>query len=69
MERNNSRLGTIPFEKSSIRAIFNEGESVEWLCLNDIVKALKRTEMIENGSAMRICKTSFRISFKEGGRL
>ena len=68
MERNNSRLGTIPFEKSPIRAIFNEGESVEWLCLNDIVKALKRTEMIENGSAMRICKTSFRISFKEGGR-
>lgn len=68
METNNTRLGTIRFEDSPIRVVYNAYESVEWLCLNDIAKVLSRTEMIENGVAMKICKTAIRIPFKEGGR-
>ena len=68
MEMNNCKTGTIKFDKWPIRVIFNEYESVEWLCLNDVAKVLNRTDMVENGSAMKICKTSQRIPFKEGGR-
>lgn len=60
--------GIVTFDSSPIRVILDGHESVVWLCLNDILKALGRTEMVENGSAMKICRSSFRIPFKEGGR-
>lgn len=63
-----NRIGVLKFESSPIRVIFDKYESVIWLCLNDIAKILSRTEMIDNGSAMKICRTSFRIPFKVGGR-
>lgn len=66
--KTNNRLGVIQFENTPIRVIYNEQEAVEWLCLNDLLKALNRTCMMDNGQAMRLCKTSFRIPFKDGGR-
>lgn len=66
--KTNNRLGVIQFENTPIRVIYNEQEAVEWLCLNDLLKILDRTCMMDNGQAMRLCKTSFRIPFKDGGR-
>lgn len=64
----NDILKSLIFEESSIRAILHEDETVVWLCLNDLLKALDRVCMMDSGQAMRICRTSFRIAFKEGGR-
>lgn len=66
--KTNSILKSIDFEKFPIRAILQEDETVVWLCLNDLLKALDRVCMMDNGQAMRICKTSLRIPFKDGGR-
>lgn len=66
--KTNNRLGVIQFENTPIRVIYNEKEAVEWVCLNDLLKVLDRTCMMDNGQAMRLCKTSFRIPFKDGGR-
>ena len=63
----NDILKSLIFEESSIRAILHEDETVVWLCLNDLLKALDRVCMMDSGQAMRICRTSFRIAFKEGG--
>lgn len=66
--KTNNILKSIDFEQLPIRAIVQEDETVVWLCLNDLLKVLDRVCMLENGQAMRICKTSFRIPFKTGGR-
>lgn len=68
MEQNNNNLGVVRFERTPIRIIYNDNKSVQWICLNDLLKALDRTSMMDNGSAMRICRTSLRIPFKDGGR-
>ena len=68
MEQNNNNLGVVRFERTPIRIIYNGNKSVQWICLNDLLKALDRTSMMDNGSAMRICRTSLRIPFKDGGR-
>ena len=64
----NDILKSLNFEELSIRAILHEDETVVWLCLNDLLKALDRVCMMDSGQAMRICRTSFRVPFKEGGR-
>lgn len=61
-------LKRIYFEKFAIRVILREDETVVWLCLNDLLKALDRVCMMDTGQAMRICRTSHRVPFKEGGR-
>lgn len=66
--KKSKQFGVVKFERAPVRVIFNTHESIEWLCLNDIAKVLGRAEMIDNGTAMKICKTSFRIPFKEDGR-
>lgn len=63
-----SSFGEIKFEKTPIRMRFNEQESIEWICLNDILKSLGRTEMIDNGRVAKVCRSVHRIPFKEGGR-
>lgn len=67
MMENNNKRSIIKFGDAPIRAIVNERELVVWLCLNDLLKVLDRTSMIDSGVAMKLCKTSFRIAFKEGG--
>lgn len=64
----NNRIQALSFEESIVRAIIADDETVIWLCLNDLVKVLDRGVMVENGQAMKLCRTSFRIPFKEGGR-
>ena len=64
----NDILKSLYFEEFPIRTILHEDETVVWLCLNDLLKALDRTIMLDNGQALRICRTSFRIPFKDGGR-
>ena len=66
--RTNNILKSLDFEKSPVRAILQKDETVVWLCLNDLLKVLDRVCMMDNGQAMRICKTSRRVPFKEGGR-
>lgn len=66
--KTNNILKSIEFEKFPIRAILQEDETVVWLCLNDLLKVLDRVCMMDNGQAMRICRTSLRIPFKAGGR-
>ena len=66
--KTNNILKSLDFENFSIRAILQEDETVVWLCLNDLLKVLDRVCMMDNGQAMRICRTSLRIPFKEGGR-
>lgn len=68
MNNSSNSLGTLRFEKHQVRAIYDERDSVVWLCLYDVLKVLGRIELIENGQAMRICRTAFRIPFKTGGR-
>ncbi len=68
MIEKNNYLETLHFEKFPVRAILNENETVVWLCLNDLAKALGRGNMVDNGQAVRLCRTSIRISFKDGGR-
>lgn len=68
MEKSYNMLGAINFDDMPIRLIYDERESVQWICLNDLLKVLDRTCMMDNGSAMKLCKTSFRIPFKDGGR-
>lgn len=68
MRENNNKLGVLKFEGAPIRLIYDDHESVQWVCLNDLLKILDRTCMMDNGSAMKICKTAFRIPFKDGGR-
>lgn len=68
MKQNSNKLGVVKFEDTPVRLIFDERDSVQWVCLNDLLKILDRTCMMDNGSAMRICKTAFRIPFKDGGR-
>lgn len=64
----NYKFGEIKFEKTPIRMRFDENESIEWICLNDLLKSLGRKEMVENGSVIKICRSAHRIPFKEGGR-
>ena len=66
--KTNSSMGVIRFEDAPIRVIYSSQEAVEWLCLNDLLKVLDRTCMMDNGTAMKLCRTSFRIPFKDGGR-
>lgn len=68
MVTRNNKIGIIKFDDLPIRVILNENESVIWVCLNDVMKVLDRTGMIENGQVLKICRTSIRIPFKEGGR-
>lgn len=68
MKQNSNKLGVVKFEDTPVRLIFDERESVQWVCLNDLLKILDRTSMMDNGQAMRLCKTAFRIPFKDGGR-
>ena len=46
----------------------DEQGSVVYLCLNDILKYLRRSELIENGRVLKICKSVTRYPFKDGGR-
>lgn len=66
--KTNSSMGVIQFWGAPIRVIYSSQEAVEWLCLNDLLKVLDRTCMMDNGTAMKLCRTSFRIPFKDGGR-
>lgn len=65
--KTNSSMGVIRFEDAPIRVIYSSQEAVEWVCLNDLLKVLDRTCMMDNGTAMKLCRTSFRIPFKDGG--
>lgn len=62
------KVEIVTFNSSSIRAKTDDQGSVEWLCLNDILKYLNRTDLIENGKVLKICKSVVRHPFKEGGR-
>ena len=64
----NSKFGDLKYDKTPIRMLFSEQGSIEWVCLNDILKSLSRKEMIDNGRITKICRSVQRISFKEGGR-
>ncbi len=68
MTISNNRIDTLLFEESPVRAIVSGDETIVWLCLNDLTKILDRTIMVENGQAMKLCKSAFRIPFKVGGR-
>lgn len=68
MNKVNNKIGVIRFEKKQVRVIHGEHDSVIWLCLYDVLKILGRVELIENGQAMKICRSAFRIPFKDGGR-
>ncbi len=58
----------IKFEGADIRALKSDSEAIVWLCLNDLLKVLGRSEMIENGAVVKICKGVTRHPFKDGGR-
>lgn len=62
-----NRPGVIKFNDAPIRMIFDERGAVIWICLNDLLKVLDRTCMMDNGQIIKICKTAFRIPFKVGG--
>ena len=62
------KIEILMFEGSSIRLRATEHGSVEWLCLNDILKHLNRTDMIESGRMLKICRSIARHPFKDGGR-
>lgn len=68
MNKSDISIGAVKFGKDKVRVIYDQYNSVKWLCLYDILKILGRIELIENGRAMRICRSAFRIPFKEGGR-
>ena len=62
------RIEVLSVDNSAIRARMSHQGSVEYLCLNDIVKYLDRAEMIESGRVLKICKSVTRHPFKDGGR-
>lgn len=64
----NHSFTTMKLEGVNIRALKSDSETIVWLCLNDIMKVLGRSEMIENGAVVKICKGVTRHPFREGGR-
>ena len=56
------------FQKYEIRAIKSVNGGILWICLNDVCRALSRSEMGNNGQALKLCKTSARQPFCKEGR-
>ena len=66
MKTNN--VVSLRFGKLEIRAFESPNGGVEWICLNDVCRALSRDEMAQNGQAVKLCKTSHRLPFCKEGR-
>ena len=62
------RSSIVKFEEHTIKVIRGDRHGIEWICLNDICEALKRSSMIDNGEAMRLCPSALKMAFKVNGR-
>lgn len=62
------RSSIVKFEEHTVKVIRGERHGIEWICLNDICEALKRSSMIDNGEAMRLCPSALKMAFKMNGR-
>lgn len=62
------RSSVVKFEEHTIKVIRGDRHGIEWICLNDICEALKRSSMIDNGEAMRLCPSALKMAFKVNGR-
>lgn len=60
---------TIPFRDTRIRVICDEGGAVSRVSLHDLCRALMRREMIENGRAERMCRSSAGFPVYANGKL
>jgi len=59
----------IPFDTYGIWVIKDDLGGIIWVNLHNICLALKRREMIENGKALRICKTATKFPMYKNGKL
>lgn len=62
------RSSIVKFEEHTVKVIRGDRHGIEWICLNDICEALKRSSMIDNGEAMKLCPSALRMAFKANGR-
>ena len=62
------RSSIVKFEEHTVKVIRGDRHGIEWICLNDICEALKRSSMIENGEAMKLCPSALKMAFKTNGR-
>lgn len=62
------RSSIIKFEEHTVKVIRGDRQGIEWICLNDICEALKRSSMIESGEAMKLCPSALKMAFKVNGR-
>ena len=62
------RSSIVKFEEHTIKVIRGDRHGIEWICLNDICEALKRSSMIDNGEAMKLCPSALKMAFKVNGR-
>lgn len=60
---------TIPFKDTKIHVIHDDEKAVRWVSLHDLCRILKRREMIENGKAVEMCKSSARFPVYTNGKL
>lgn len=63
-----NKFNTLYFKGYPIRSIETDGGSIVCLSLADICRVLNRVELVSNGKAVRLCRSSYRTSFREGGR-
>lgn len=62
------RSSIVKFEEHTIKVIRGDRHGIEWICLNDICEALKRSSMIDNEEAMKLCPSALKMAFKVNGR-
>lgn len=62
------RSSIVKFEEHTVKVIRGDRQGIEWICLNDICEALKRSSMIESGEAMKLCPSALKMAFKVNGR-
>lgn len=68
MNNKEIRSSIVKFEEHTIKVIRGDRHGIEWICLNDICEALKRSSMIDNGVAMKLCPSALKMAFKVNGR-